>query len=296
MATRPVWEWQGHDWPNRAASRFVEAGGLRWHVQIMGAGPVLLLVHGTGAATHSWRALAPLLAKRFTVIAPDMPGHGFTQAPARSAGLSLPGMAALLRDLLVALDVKPALVVGHSAGAAVLARMCLDGMIAPRGLVALNGAMLALGGMAGQVFSPIAKVFAALPVVPLLFSWRAGDRSAVEKLLRDTGSTIDPAGVEYYARLIRTQGHVAATLGMMANWDLRPLERDLPRLATHLLLLVGGNDRAIPPADAARLQAMVPGAELTTLPGLGHLAHEERPDDVAALVADAADRWGVAAP
>src|SRR3954470_13494112 len=112
---RPRWEMEGRLWPNREASSFVQAAGLRWHVQRMGQGPQLLLVHGTGAATHSWRGLAPLLARRFTVVAPDLPGHGFTEAPSPDR-LSLPGMVAALDGLLRALDVSPALAVGHSAG------------------------------------------------------------------------------------------------------------------------------------------------------------------------------------
>ena len=63
---RPDWDRDGRDWPHRAASRFVDAAGLRWHLQEFGApqAPGLLLLHGTGAATHSWRGLAPLLAER----------------------------------------------------------------------------------------------------------------------------------------------------------------------------------------------------------------------------------------
>ena len=85
----------GADWPNREASAFVEARGLRWHVQTMGTGPDVLMVHGTGASTHSWEGLAPLLAQRFRLVAPDLPGHGFTQAK-RTPDLSLPGMARAL--------------------------------------------------------------------------------------------------------------------------------------------------------------------------------------------------------
>ena len=59
----------------------------------MGDGPDLLLLHGSGAATHSWRDLAPLLARDFRVIAPDLPGHGFTETPGGD-GLSLPGIGA----------------------------------------------------------------------------------------------------------------------------------------------------------------------------------------------------------
>eukprot|EP01035_Chromulina_nebulosa_P062926 gene62926-86075_t len=95
----PSWENDGRDWPNRIASRFLRAGGMRWHVQVMGTGPALLLVHGTGAATHSWRDLAPILAERFTVIAPDLPGHGFSDCPPAHL-LSLPAMAQGLASLL----------------------------------------------------------------------------------------------------------------------------------------------------------------------------------------------------
>ncbi len=169
-------------WPNRHASRFVRAGGLNWHVQTMGQGPVLLLAHGTGAATHSWRGLAPLLAEHFTVVAPDLPAHGFTNAPA-AARLSLPGMARSLRSLLLTLDIAPAMAAGHSAGAAILMRMCLDGQIAPQALVSLNGALLPMGGAAGQMFSPLAKLLTGLPILPALFSWRAGNPRVVENLL-----------------------------------------------------------------------------------------------------------------
>jgi magnesium chelatase accessory protein len=283
MKQPPDWARDGCDWPNRASSRFVTAAGLRWHVQIMGQGPVLLLIHGTGAATHSWRDLLPLLARHYTVLAPDLPGHGFTAMPPRH-GLSLPGMARSLGELLRALDSRPLLVCGHSAGAAILARMCLDGHIAPRVLISLNGALLPLSGLPGQLFSPIAKLLAVNPLVPRLFAWRASNRTALDRLIDSTGSRIDARGIELYGRLVRNPAHVAGALGMMANWDLRPLERDLPRLAPRLVLVVGERDGTIPPREAWRVRALLPSAWLVSLPGLGHLAHEERPRRIAALI------------
>jgi magnesium chelatase accessory protein len=276
----PIWERDGLDWPNRAASQFVRAGGLRWHVQVMGSGPAVLLIHGTGSATHSWRDLAPLLARHFCVVAPDLPGHGFTEMPA-DGGMSLPGMAEGLVALLRVLEVQPALVAGHSAGAAILARMCLDGAITPRGLVSLNGAFLPL---AVQFFSPLAKFLARVPVVPQVFAWHVADRKVVERLMDGTGSTLDSRGMDLYARLMRRPGHASAALAMMANWDLRPVQQDLPRLAPRLLLIVGGNDRTIRPDDARRVAALVPGATIEILDGLGHLAHEEKPAEVAELI------------
>jgi magnesium chelatase accessory protein len=287
-----AWEQDGRDWPNREASRFVEAGGLRWHVQQLGRGPVLLLVHGTGGATHSWRALAPLLARRFEVIAPDLPGHGFS-APASGAAPSLPGMAAALAALLRALGRRPALAVGHSAGAAILCRMCLEGGIEPHALVSLNGALLPLPGLPAPLFARLARLITWNPLVPRLLARRAHDPAVVERLIRGTGSRLDPEGLRLYGRLVGNPCHVAAALSMMAHWDLEPLARDLPGLKPHLLLVVGDRDRYIPAVEASRVRALLPAAELVHLPELGHLAHEERPREIATLVTRFARSAGV---
>lgn len=283
MGDRMNWEMDGRDWPHRAASRFVTAGGLDWHVQVMGEGPALLLLHGTGASTHSWAGLMPLLARHFALIAPDLPGHAFTSTPGY-AGLSLPGMARSVGALLDALRLSPVLAVGHSAGAAILIRMALDGLIAPAHIVSLNGALVPFQGLAGHIFSPLAKLIALNPLVPRLLSWRASDRRAVERLLKDTGSDVPADSIDLYARLFRSPSHVSATLGMMAAWDLDTFARELPKLRVPLVLAAGSGDRTVAPADAERVRSLAPAARIVSLPGLGHLAHEERPDLVASLV------------
>jgi magnesium chelatase accessory protein len=292
MGDAPAWEVEGRDWPNRVASRFVSAGGLRWHVQQMGAGPTLLLLHGTGAATHSWRAFAPALAEHFTVIAPDLPGHGFTSA-LPSNRMSLPGMAGAVQGLLREIDCLPDLVLGHSAGAAILIRMSLDGFIQPRGLVSLNGALMPWRGLPAHIFSPAAKLMAANVLVARLFARRAADRRVVERLISSTGSTLEPAGVDLYQQLIRHPSHVRASLAMMANWDLAALSRDLSRLEPPLFLVVGEQDMTVSPSEARRVRQRLPSAEVIPIAGLGHLAHEERPLEVADLVTGLAERLGL---
>ncbi|MGW9821640.1 magnesium chelatase accessory protein [Methylorubrum extorquens] len=286
---RPDWERDGRDWPHRAASRFVEAAGLRWHVQEFGEpdAPGLLLLHGTGAATHSWRGLAPLLAERFRVVAPDLPGHGFTD-PLPPRRLSLPGMAEAVGDLVNALGLTPRLAIGHSAGAAVLARMCLDRRIDPDLLVALNGALTPFPGVASFLFPGIARMLFLNPVTPKVFAWSA-DRAAVRRLIDGTGSRLDPQGLDLYRRLFTRPGHVAGALGMMANWDLPALARDLPRLETRTLLVVGGDDKAIKPDDSFALRERLRSARVELLRGLGHLAHEEAPERVAEIILAEAD-------
>jgi magnesium chelatase accessory protein len=279
----PRWDVEGRDWPNRAASRFVEAAGYRWHVQVMGQGPVMLMLHGSGAATHSWAGLAPLLAKHFTLVAPDLPGHGFTAMPP-GFRLGLPDMARDVRVLLKALDLTPAYVVAHSAGAAVAIRMTLDAAISPRAIVAINGALKPFPGAAGTLFPALAKLLFVNPLVPSLVAWRAGDTRAIERLIKGTGSHLDAKAADFYARLIRTPAHVEGALGMMANWNLAPLVADLPRLSCPLTLIVGMGDTAVPPDVADGVKARLPSARIERLAGLGHLAHEERPDLVGQII------------
>ena len=277
----------GADWPLRERSRFVNAGGYRWHVQELGDGPLLLLVHGTGAATHSWRDLAPSLAKSFRVLALDLPGHAFTR-PLGRLDSSLAGMAGAVAKLLDALSAEPAIVVGHSAGAAILARMILDKSLTPNLFVSLNGAFWPFDGFAAPLFSAVAKLLFLNPLAPRLFAWRA-DRKAIEKLMRGTGSVIDARGLDLYTKLFANPVHVAGTLAMMANWRLDGLERKLARLGRASLFLVGAGDLAVPPGPERRLAAGVPGAEFASVQGAGHLAHEEKPDVVAQAILTA---WG----
>jgi magnesium chelatase accessory protein len=283
MTDRPDWRTDGRDWPNREHSRFLRAGGLDWHVQVAGHGPAVLLLHGTAAATHSWRDILPALAREARVIAPDLPGHGFTAMP-RDGGLTLPGMARLVGALVAQLDAHPVMLVGHSAGAAIAIRMALDGLVAPRVIVSLNGALTPLGEEHAAFFTRAARLLVGLPFVPRLFAWRAADRAVAERLQRDPGSRIAARGVDLYARLFRRPGHLAGALRMMADWDLRPLLQDLPRLATDLVLAVGEGDRTIAPAQARRIARIAPRARMETLPRLGHLMHEERPDLVLDLL------------
>jgi magnesium chelatase accessory protein len=249
-----------------------------------GTGPVVVLLHGTGAATHSWRDVLPLLASRYTVIAPDLPGHGFTGSPGTEAGFALPGVARSVAGLLRTLAVAPALLVGHSAGAAIAIRMCLDGLVNPVAVISLNGALMPFPGMTNQIFGPAARLLAGSRFAAQAVTLFAGSRPSVERLLRATGSRIDAEGAKYYARMVAHADHVHGALALMANWDLKPLVADLPHLKQQLVLVTGSRDGMVPPNDALRVRALRPQTEVITLRGLGHLAHEEKPEEVVRMV------------
>ncbi len=291
-APRLAFEADGSDWPNRAASRFVRAGRLLWHVQDLGTGPDLLLLHGTGASTHSVAALARLLATRFRVIAPDLPGHAFT-APLPRDQMTLPGISGAIRDLLATLDVRPAVIVGHSAGAAIAIRLCLDRAARPAVIVSLNGALHGFGGVAGRLFQPLARLMASAPFVPDLFARRARDPAVLSRLVERTGSRPPDESVALYARLAADPDHVGAALAMMAGWDLPSLEADFAKLDTPILLVAGGRDGMVPSDQAFTVARRMPRATVRLFRALGHLAHEEAPDVIAAEIETAARAAGV---
>lgn len=287
------WRRESAHWPHAEHSRFIQSGALRWHVQRMGRGLPVLLLHGTGASTHSWRGLLPLLAEEVEVFAPDLPGHAFTERPA-GRGMSLPGMAKAVQDLLNDTGFAPRLIIGHSAGAAIAAQMLLQAPGATRHLLSLNGAFMPFAGLAGQVFPTLAKLLFLNPVVPHALSWGGSDAERVSNLLRSTGSEIDPEGVALYSRLLRSPTHVGAVLAMLARWNLESLWQRLPQLPCALTLLAATQDTAVPPEQAYQLAARCPQARVMDIPDLGHLAHEESPRQVAELLRPAFAELAVA--
>ena len=278
------WTRDGAIWPHRETSSFVETGRARWHVQRMGAGPPLLLLHGTGASVHSWRGLMPLLAERHDVLAFDLPRHAFTTGHDAYA-MSLPAMAREVAGLMARLDFAPQAVVGHSAGAAIGLQLALDqGYAGP--IVGLNAALRPFPGPFAQIFPAIAKTLFVNPLVPRIFTGSIDLVGGAERFLwRSTHSRLDAAGLACYRTLLKHPDHAGGALAMMANWDLPGLRARMDEVRNPVLLVHGANDPAIPPDWARDAQRWLPNAQLDVLAGLGHLAHEEAPDRVAARIA-----------
>ncbi|MEO1230065.1 MAG: alpha/beta fold hydrolase BchO [Myxococcota bacterium] len=280
----PRWDREGRDWPHREHSQFIELNGTRWHVQVTGRGSTVLLLHGAGAASHSFRDLVPFLAPHHRLVIPDLPGHGFTRVP-QGAPLDLCSMAGALASLMKALDIDSCAVVGHSAGAAIGARMALEGRVGVTGWLGINPALLPLDGWAGVFFAPAARAVASSPWLPRFLSWSSRRKDRVRRTIEGTGSRLDDRGLELYARLVGCSGHVEGTVRMMAEWDLESLARELTRISAPMLFIVGEGDLAVRPHTVLSLARRL-GAGVETVPGLGHLVHEEAPRRVAPLILD----------
>jgi magnesium chelatase accessory protein len=286
------WNVDGPKWPHNTLSKFITAGKLNWHVQVTGDGPVLLLLHGTGASTHSWRDSIQRLAPHFTVIVPDLPGHGFTSLADKS-DLTLRGMSRGLCDLMMALGLTPDYVVGHSAGAAIGLRMALDGQINPAAIVSLNGALLPFPGVASIAFPALAKVLFLNPFSDTMASRIAANPKNVARFIQRTGSELPPESLAFYETLFKDKRHVTATINMMARWDLHALKNDLRKLQTPLTLVSGGRDLAVPLWVSRHVEALVPSAKSIVLNNCGHLAHEEQPEMVCDLIVEQAKVSGI---
>lgn len=256
-------------------SRLVAADGLQWNISEMGQGETILLVHGTAASVHSWRDVMPLLTESYHVLAVDLPGHGKTRAQS-SRDYTMDRMARGLSAVLAVLGLSPVIVAGHSAGAAILACMCAGKSLKPDRYVSFNGAFYPFAGLAGSWFSPIAKFMAINPLLPRFLSGVV-TRATVERLLRDTGSTVSPAHIEHYHALFKDPKHVAAALGMMAAWDLSGMDACLSRISAACMFVAGDRDKAVPPDTADRAAAKCHVAKAVHIAGYGHLLHEEDP-------------------
>jgi magnesium chelatase accessory protein len=273
----------------------VPAGGLRWQLHRGGradaSAPRVLLLHGTGSSGRSWQACWPGLAAHVAWLAPDLPGHGGT-SPFADHRATLPRMADAVAALLVSLAWAPQWVVGHSAGAAVMVQMALSGQLpAARGLIALNGALQPLPGLLGLVAPALAGVAARSAWLPGWVTQHASQPRALQHLIASTGSQLDATGVAHYRELLAQPAHVRGVLDMLAHWRLDDLPQRLSALPVPLCLAAGMADRTVAPVASINLARRLRGAQFVPLHGLGHLAHEEAPEQVNELLLACCAGW-----
>ena len=275
------WKTYKTEWPNSAWSNFVKAGQHRWHLQIKGTGSCILLLHGTGASVHSWASLFEQLSQNFTVVAIDLPGHGFTKLGTKQRS-SLTHMSADIVTLCDQEGIKPDYIIGHSAGTAVALEMSRT--LTLRGVIGINSALSKFSGMAGWAFPMLAKVIALNPLIPGYLASLGGNPDRVKKLLNSTGSRLSGVQINFYKRLFKEKSHVEGALLMMSQWNLDRLLLRLSELRTTTLLIAGDQDKTVSPQISSQIANMLPNGEFQILAGLGHLAHEEDPERILDII------------
>jgi pimeloyl-ACP methyl ester carboxylesterase len=242
---------------------------------LAGAGPPLLLIHGLGGNRQTWQALLPGLTRNHTVIAPDLPGHGDSDAPA--GDYSLGAHASALRDLLLALGIRRVSIAGHSLGGDValqtgyqfperVDRLILisSGGLGPEVSYLLRAATLpgAEAAVAALTKIPAGLMRRFLAVLPALVSETDAELVAgVLHGLRDD---------QQRTAFIRTARSVIDWRGQSVSAARQiGLLRDVP-----VLVAWGADDTTIPPRHHLALAERVPHVVMVEIAGAGHYPHE----------------------
>ncbi len=248
-----------------------------------GEGPVVVLVHGMAGCSATWSQVMPALARRFTVVAPDLFGHG--ESSKQPLGeYSVSGHANLLHDLLTALGHDRATLVGQSLGGGIVMQLAYQFPDCCERLVLVSS-----GGL-GREVGPLLKTL-SLPgaehVLPIVCSPRLRDAALrVGELGARLGLRVSPLVEEIwrgYAGLADRDARVAffRTLRSVVDPSGQVVSAaDRLYLASNapLLIVWGDSDALIPVAHAHATHDAVPGSRLEIFEGVGHFPHIEAPE------------------
>jgi pimeloyl-ACP methyl ester carboxylesterase len=247
-----------------------------------GQGPVLMLVHGMAGSSATWRYVMPMLATRFTVIAPDLLGHGDSAKPRGEYSVS--GHANLLRDLLTALGFDRATFVGQSFGGGVAMQLAYQFPALCERLVLVSSGGLGpeVGGLLRGLSMPGAEHVFPLVCSPALRAaaaraagWLGGigfrASPAVEEIWRSYAALADPAARRAFFCTLRAVIDVGGQA--VSATDRLYLAAQVPTL-----VIWGTRDTIIPVGHAHAAHRAIPGSRLEIFENSGHFPHCEEPE------------------
>ncbi|HEU4810775.1 MAG TPA: alpha/beta fold hydrolase [Nocardioides sp.] len=262
-------------------------GHRRAYVKV-GSGPVLLLLHGLGCDHTTWEPVIDTLAKRYTVIAPDLLGHGQSAKP--RADYSVGGYANGMRDLLTVLGVDKVTVIGHSFGGGVAMQFAYQFPERTERLV-----LVASGGLGPEVSPAIRaittpgfhQVMGVLTLPGVRHAGMLGMRALSQtpwKLTRDLDEVADiyDSFKDPYARAaIR---HVVRAVVDWRGQIVTMADRAYLTSAMPMGVIWGRDDKVIPVRHASNAAAMAADARVEVIPNAGHFPHKDHPHRFAKIV------------
>ena len=268
----------------------IELHGRRVVYRVAGSGPPLVLIHGMLNSSSHWRAVATSLAEDYTVVAPDLIGHGDSAAP--RGDYSLGAHAASIRDLLAAIGIDRASVVGHSLGGGVAMQFFYQFPQRVQRLVLISS-----GGLGHEV-SPLLRT-AALPGMSALLAltinarlldglWQSGRR------LRDRGASVG-VYLQAVARALRPLEtaearsaflHTLRSVIDVHGQRVSATDRLYLLEAIPTMIVWGERDNTIPIHHGVSAHRAIPGSTFRTLPDAAHFPHLEDPVGLTALLRD----------
>jgi len=275
----------------RPLIRFRDIHGYWRAFRMVGSGPPLLLIHGIGDSSETWLKAIPELARRYTVIAPDLLGHGESAKP--RADYAIAAYACGMRDLLSVLDVDRVTVVGHSLGGGIAMQFAYQFPDRCERLVLVGS-----GGIGPEVH-PLLRI-AAAPGAELGLSLaasapvRAAMRLAAPVLRSTGGMRLGPDFgyvLDRYRALRPRTARQAFLRTLRAGVDVRGqvitmLDRCYLAEVLPTLIIWGRRDRVIPIRHARIAHEAIPGSRLEIFDQSGHFPHRDDPERFVAVVDD----------
>lgn len=266
--------------------QYVVVHGYRRAFRISGSGPALLLLHGLACDSSTWNAVVPTLAEHYTVIAPDLLGHGESDKP--DADYSLGGYANGMRDLLTVLGIDKVTVVGHSFGGGVAMQFAYQFpdrtervvLVSTGGLgkevtplirfLTVPGSGMAIGVATARPWRPL--VSGALRSLSRLPISATRDLDEVARIYEALGDRAQRTAVQ------RVTSHVLNWRGQYVTMtDRSYLARLMP-----VLVIWGRDDMVIPSSHADVAPTQV--SDVHVLENSGHFPHKDHPDEFARIV------------
>jgi pimeloyl-ACP methyl ester carboxylesterase len=261
--------------------QYITIHGYRRAYVRAGSGPALLLIHGIGDSSDTWRPVVEQLAEHYTVIAPDLLGHGRSEKP--RADYSVAGFANGMRDLLSVLEVDRVTVVGHSLGGGVAAQFAYQFPDRCERLVLVGS-----GGV-GRTVSPLLRV-AAVPGIELLMSVlglapiRFVSRVGAGALrVFDTALGRDAEEIlAVFDALPNTEARMAIlrTLRSSVDWNgqvITMIDRAYLAEGVPTLIVWGRRDAIIPLGHGRLIHTVMPNSEFEIFDDAGHFPHHTDP-------------------
>jgi pimeloyl-ACP methyl ester carboxylesterase len=272
------------------AKQHITIHGHRVGYRSAGSGPVVVLVHGMAGSSDMWSAVMPALAEHFTVIAPDLLGHGESAKP--RGDYSLGSFASAIRDLLVALGHERATLVGQSLGGGVVMQFAYQFPERCERLVLVSSGGL---GEEVNVLLRLLTLPGAEYVLPVACNnWVHDAGVTLAGWLRHVGLHVSPNVVQIWqsygsladgptrTAFLHTLRSVVDPTGQRVNAS----DRLYLASETPTLIIWGDRDRIIPVEQAFATHDAIRGSRLEIFEGSGHFPHCEHPDRFAAVLTE----------
>ena len=278
-------------WPNRKYSQSHYDSGLNWHFQLSRhenpLAKVIVLIHGTGSSAHSWEKILPVLAKEYTVIAPDLPGHGFTLG-AKKSSLHIDEIALSMQSLFEVINLSQIdAIIGHSAGANCGLALSLLYEEPPEIIIGLNPSFVAPPSIYNYFVGPLINPLVTSGFVASFLANTIPMTGMIDKLLDSTNSILSDKQREPYHLLFKEQSHIYGSMNFMAASNIPELLQKSAKLQTKCTFLVAAQDPWVPENSLLPVVHQYFPKGVICIEEGGHLFHEENPSRALKIIQEA---------